>query len=84
MPKGNPFGVDPAAFFGTAAGPSAADVFGPPNGVLDLNVDGTSMAVAQASADQSSPGAVPFWARRDVHALAALVIGAFIVYKATA
>lgn len=82
--RGNPFGVDPAGFFGTAAGPSAADVFGPPNGVLDLNVDGTSMAVAQASADQSMPAAGPWYTRRDVHALAALVIGAIIVYKATA
>lgn len=81
--RGNPFGPDPNAFFGTAAGPSAADVFGPPNGVLDLNVDGTTMAVAQASADQSLPGGGAWWTRRDIHALAALVIGAYIVYRAT-
>lgn len=81
---GNPFGADPSAFFGTAAGPSAADVFGPPNGVLDINVDGSSMAVAQASADQSLPSGGAWYMRRDVHALVALVLGAWIVYKATA
>lgn len=79
----NPFGNDPVAFFGSAAGPSAADVFGPPNGVLDVNIDGTSMAVSQASADNSMPSGGPFWARREVHALLAMVLGAYIVYQAT-
>ena len=82
---GNPFGNDPVAFFGSMAGPSAADLFGPPNGVLDVNVDGTPMALAQMNADQALPtgGAGPWYARKDVHALLALLVGAWAIHQAT-
>ncbi len=82
MPRNNPFGADPVAFFGTAAGPNASDLYGPPNGVLDSYVDGTPMAVAQATADSSLPSG-GLLQRRDVHALIAMVIGGAMIYAAT-
>ena len=73
---------NPALFFSTAAGPDASDIYGPPQGALDLYADGTPMA-ASASAIANSvegSGGAPFFMRADVHALGLLVLGAVMVH----
>lgn len=73
---------DPALFFSTAAGPDAQDLFGPPQGSLDLYGDGTPLSAAEgAVANSVGSGGVPFWARPGVHALGLLVIGAIMVHR---
>lgn len=76
---GNP---DPMLFFSTAAGPDAMDLYGPPQGTLDLYSDGTPVAAAQtAIANAVGTGTTaPFWRRADVHALLLLVAGAAMVH----
>ena len=72
---------DAMMFFSTAAGPDAQDLYGPPQGVLDLYADGTPMAAAQtAIANSVGSGGAPFWARADVHALGLMVIGAAMIH----
>lgn len=85
MNSGNLFGNDPAAFFGTAAGPRLTDYAGPPSGVLDVYLDGTPMAQSQADASSvaSGGGRLAFLARPDVQAFGLLILGAIMVHLAT-
>jgi hypothetical protein len=76
--------ADPTLFFSTAAGPDAIDLYGPPQGTLDLYADGSPVAAAETAiangvASQGS-GAARFWQRPDVHALLLLVAGAAMVH----
>jgi hypothetical protein len=74
--------ADPMLFFSTAAGPDAADLYGPPQSALDLYADGTPMAAAQTAIANSvgGSGGAPWYARADVHALALCIIGAVMVH----
>lgn len=73
--------ADPMYFFSTAAGPDAQDLYGPPQGALDLYSDGTPMAAAQSAiANGVGSGGAPLWARADVHALLLMVVGAAMVH----
>lgn len=81
MVEMNGNGVDPYLFFSTAAGPDASDVFGPPQGVLDLYADGSPVAASESAiANSVGSGGAPFFMRQDVHALALLVLGAVMVH----
>jgi hypothetical protein len=74
-------GLDPYLFFSTAAGPDASDVFGPPQGALDLYADGSPVAGSESRiANAIGGGGAPFFARPDVHALALLIIGSVMVH----
>ena len=74
-------GIDPYMFFSTAAGPDAADVFGPPQNVLDLYADGSPVAASESRiANSIGSGGAPFLARPDVHALGMLILGAVMVH----
>ena len=74
-------GIDPYLFFSTAAGPDAADVFGPPQNALDIYADGSPVAASESRiANAIGSGGAPFLARPDVHALAMLILGAVMVH----
>lgn len=73
--------ANPMYFFSTAAGPDASDLYGPPQGALDLYSDGTPMAASQtAIANSVGSGGAPFWARADFHALLLMTVGAVMVH----
>lgn len=73
---------DPGLFFSTAAGPDAMDLYGPPQGSLDLYADGTPIAASESAIANSVGGGGPrgFLSRPDVHGLALLVLGAVMVH----
>jgi hypothetical protein len=72
---------NPYAFFSTAAGPDAQDLFGPPQNVLDTYADGSPVAASESAiANSIGSGGAPFWARADVHALILMVAGAVMIH----
>lgn len=74
-------GIDPYLFFSTAAGPDASDVYGPPQGTLDLYADGTPVASSESAiANSIGSGGAPFLMRGDVHALALMILGAVMIH----
>ena len=77
------FNADPYLFFSTAAGPDASDLYGPPQGALDLYADGSPIAASQSAIANSigaGDGSAPWYARADMHALLLMFAGAAMVY----
>lgn len=76
------FVPDPMEYFATAAGPSVADVAGPPLSVLDTYADGTPIAAAQSAAANAVGGATHshWWHRGDVQALGIMALGAVLIH----
>ncbi len=77
------YGADAARYFSTAAGPDVSEIFGPPGNVLDVYADGSPIAGAEQQIARGSGVTGPFWRRHDVHALAALVVGIFLIHQYT-
>ncbi len=79
---------DPYNFFATAAGPDAADLYGPPGNVLDVYGDGTPVSMSE-SMIANSPGAggaggagvIGFLNRPDVRAFIVLGIGLVLLHR---
>lgn len=81
MVEMNGNGVDPYLFFSTAAGPTMADMYGPPSSVLDNYADGTPVARSETAISNAIGGGGGRWFQRaDVHALGMLLIGAVMVH----
>lgn len=73
---------DPGLFFSTAAGPDMQDLYGPPQGTLDVYADGSPMSAAESAvANSVGSGGAPLWARPGVHALLLLTVGAIMVHR---
>jgi len=77
------YGADAARYFSTAAGPDVSEIYGPPGNVLDVYADGSPIAGAEQQIAQGGGARGPFWMRQDVHALAALVVGIFLIHQYT-
>jgi hypothetical protein len=72
-----------ARFFATAAGPDASEIFGPPGNVLDVYADGSPVAGAEQGIAGGGGGGGPWYLRHDVHALAMLAVGVFLIHQYT-
>lgn len=76
--------ANPNLFFSTAAGPNAADIYGPPAEVLDIWSNGIPVSASQEASANNTMGAgsgtCPIWQRRDVHALALIFLGSFAIW----
>ena len=74
-------GIDPYMFFSTAAGPDALDLYGPPQGALDLYANGTPVAASESAiANAIGDTGVPFLRRPDVHSWLLLILGAIMIH----
>jgi len=82
---------DPYGYAATASGPAVDELIGPPGDVLDIFPDGTPMDSASAAiaagpsraTAASRGGIMGFFMRGDVHALALMILGGWMVKKFT-
>lgn len=80
--------ANPWSFFDTAAGPDFADIYGPPQTVLDTFLDGTPVSMSEQYLQNQTPGVgsggsggiYGLLARADVRSLITLAIGLTILH----
>lgn len=77
----------PLTYFSTAAGPSEADMYGPPGGILNIYGDGTPIAESEhgeahhSGKGGGSLGAVSWLERPDLGAFLVMLVGAWMIHK---